>query len=42
MLDVKNQGTVSLVCKKKGGGWSLSVQTEMQVGSLHSGEKSLE
>lgn len=29
MLGVKNQGTVSLVCKIKGGGcWSLLVQTE--------------
>lgn len=42
MVDVKNEGTVSLVCKKKGGYWSLSVRIEMQVGgSLHSGEKSL-
>lgn len=41
MLGVKNEETVSLVSKEKGGCWSLSVWIEMQMGSLHSGEKSL-
>lgn len=45
MLGVKNQGTVSLVCKIKGGGllepFSADREHRTGVGSLHSGEKSL-